>query len=63
VVDVAHDGHHRRTRRGVGLDVRGVEEAFLDVGLGHAATVWPNSVATSSAVSVSSTSLILIITP
>ena len=36
VVDVAHHGHDRRTRLGVGRIVDDVEQAFLDVGLGDA---------------------------
>ncbi len=37
VVDVAHDGDHRRPRDGVlGVHVAGVEQTLLDVGLGNA---------------------------
>ena len=36
MVDVAHDGHDRRTRHQRGRIVGGVEQAFLDVGFGHA---------------------------
>ena len=36
VVDVAHDGHDRRARLQRGGIIRGVEQPFLDVGLGHA---------------------------
>ena len=37
VIDVAHDGHDRRTRHQVLGIVGDVEQAFLDVGLGDAA--------------------------
>ena len=37
VVDVAHDGHHRRPRLQILRPIRHVEHAFLDVGLGDAA--------------------------
>ena len=33
VVDVAHDGHHRRPRLQILGPIRHVEQAFLDVGL------------------------------
>ena len=36
VVDVAHDGHHRRPRHQRGRIVGGVEQALLDVGFGDA---------------------------
>ena len=36
VVDVAHHGHDRRARLGIGGIVDDVEQAFLDVGGGHA---------------------------
>jgi hypothetical protein len=36
VVDVAHHGHDRRARLGIGGIVDDVEQAFLDVGLGDA---------------------------
>ena len=64
VVDVAHDRHHRRARQQVVVDVLGGDEARLrrrDSDTRR--TVWPNSVATSSAVSVSITSLIFSIRP
>ena len=35
VVDVAHDGHDRRTRLLVFRRIRKVEQAFLDIGLGN----------------------------
>ena len=38
VVDVAHDGHHRRPRQRIGVGILGFgEEAFLDVRFGDAA--------------------------
>ena len=36
VIDMAHHGHDRRTRFGIGGIVDDVEQAFLDVGRGHA---------------------------
>ena len=36
VIDVAHHGHDRRTRFGIGGIVDDIEQAFLDVGRGHA---------------------------
>ena len=36
MVDMAHDGHHRRPRHEVGGLIGLVEQAFLDVGLGDA---------------------------
>ena len=58
VVDVAHDGHDRRARHECREIVDGVEQAFFDVGLGDARTVWPSSSAMSWAVSASITSVI-----
>ena len=37
VIDVAHDGHHRRTGLHVLGDILGADEAFFDVGLRHPA--------------------------
>ena len=37
VVDVAHDGHHRRPRHQLGLGVDGALQAHLDVGFRDAA--------------------------
>ncbi len=61
VVDVAHDGHDRRAMGQVlGLVVgRDVVETFFDIGIATRLTVWPSSVAISSAVSASITSLML----
>ena len=36
VIDVAHHGHDRRTRLGIGGIVDDIEQAFLDVGRGDA---------------------------
>ena len=34
MINVTHDSHNRRARRKRGRIVRGVEQAFLDIGLG-----------------------------
>ena len=59
VVDVAHDGDHRRPRHQILDRVGGGEQARLDVGLGDARTVWPISSAMIWAVSASITSATL----
>ena len=63
VVDVAHDGDDRCTRRELRRLVGYVEQAFLDVGFRHAVHLWPISSAMSWAVSASITSLIVAIWP